>query len=58
MAKAEKPDKKPKAKPKLTDEERHKRFVAAARDVGASEVSEDFDRAFDAVALPKTKRSV
>jgi hypothetical protein len=41
-------------KPKLTDAERHKRFVETAKKVGASENSEDFDRAFDKVV----KRSV
>ena len=34
-------------KPKLTDAERHKRFVAMARKVEASEKATDFDRAFD-----------
>ena len=34
-------------KPKLTDAERHKRFVEMAREVDASEKPEDFDRAFD-----------
>jgi hypothetical protein len=33
--------------PKLTDAERHKRFVEMAREVDASEKPEDFDRAFD-----------
>ena len=33
-------------KPKLTDAERHKRFVATAREVGASEKVRDFDKAF------------
>ena len=37
-------------KPKLTDAERHKRFVAMARDVEASEDPADFDKAFKAVA--------
>lgn len=44
-------------KPKLTDAERHKRFVAMAREVGASEDAKDFDKAFKKVAKPK-KRSV
>jgi len=38
-----------KAKPKLTDAERHKRFVAMAREVEASDKPKDFDRAFRAV---------
>jgi len=37
-------------KPKITDAERHKRFVAMAQEVGASEKSADFDRAFKSVA--------
>lgn len=40
-------------KPKLTDAERHKRFVAMAREVGASEDANDFDKAFKKVAGPK-----
>jgi hypothetical protein len=43
------------AKPKLTDAERHKRFVAMAREVGASDKAEDFERAFSTVARPKAK---
>lgn len=37
---------KPKPKPKLTDADRHKRFVETAREVGASEDAKDFDEAF------------
>ena len=33
-------------KTKLTDAERHERFVETAKNVGASEHSEDFDKAF------------
>lgn len=33
-------------KPKLTDEERHRRFLETAREVQASEDAEDFDKAF------------
>jgi hypothetical protein len=43
------------SKPKLSDAERHKRFVATAREVGASDKAEDFERAFNTVAHPKTK---
>jgi hypothetical protein len=44
------PDKaKPKRLPKLSDAERHKRFLETAREVGASEDPKDFDRAFDRV---------
>jgi hypothetical protein len=40
---------KSKAKPKLTDAERHKRFVAMAREVEASDDPKAFDRAFKKV---------
>ena len=44
------PSKSPsKAKPKLTDAERHKRFVDMAKEVSASEKPKDFDQAFRAV---------
>ena len=39
-----------KGKPKLSDTERHERFVAMAKEVGASEKSKDFDDAFARVA--------
>ena len=39
-------------KPKLTDKERHERFVDVARDVGADETSEAFDKAFDKIVKP------
>jgi hypothetical protein len=51
-----------KRKPKLTDAERNKRFVETAKKVGASEKSEDFDRAFASLdiknsdALTRKKR--
>jgi hypothetical protein len=38
--------KKPAQKSKLTDAERHKRFVETAREVGASDDPKDFERAF------------
>ena len=44
---------KPKSKPKLTDAERHKRFLAMAREVEASDKRQDFDRAFKTVTRPK-----
>lgn len=43
---AHKPVKKPKKK--LTDVERHSRFKDMAQEVGASDKSVDFDRAFKA----------
>jgi hypothetical protein len=36
-------------KPKLTDAERHKRFVDMAREVEADESPEAFDRAFNKI---------
>lgn len=39
-------------KPKLTDAERHKRFVETAREVEASEEPEAFDKAFEKVTQP------
>jgi hypothetical protein len=44
--------KKPRAKPKPTDAERHARFIEAAREAGASEDPEDFERAFESVTRP------
>jgi hypothetical protein len=41
--------------PKLTDAERHKRFVAMAKEVEASEDPKDFEKAFEQVATPKPK---
>lgn len=43
-------------KPKLTDAERHKRFVAMAREVEASEDPKDFEEAFKKIASPKQDR--
>ena len=43
----------PKAKAKLTDAERHKRFVEMAEKVEASESPEDFAWAFDMMAKKK-----
>jgi hypothetical protein len=39
--------------PKLTDGERHRRFLDAAREVDASDNPKDFDKAFDKVVSPK-----
>jgi hypothetical protein len=41
-------------KPKLTDAERHKRFVEMAREIEASEDAEAFDQAFDKVTRKTT----
>lgn len=46
-----------KPKPKLTDAERHKRFVEMAREVEASESPKAFDKAFKSVALKKKSRT-
>jgi hypothetical protein len=40
----------PKSKPKLTDAERHKRFLEEARRAEASDDPKDFDRALKAIA--------
>jgi hypothetical protein len=47
--------KKTKHTPKLTDAERHKRFVEMAREVGASDDPKDFEAAFKKVA-PRKER--
>lgn len=49
--------KKPKHPPKLTDAERRKRFVEVGRLVGASEKSEDFDKAFEGLSLKTSTKS-
>jgi hypothetical protein len=41
-------------KPKLTDAERHERFVAMAKEVGATEEAPGFDDAIKKVASTKT----
>jgi hypothetical protein len=43
------------AKPKLTDAERHKRFVEMAKQIGASNDPKDFERAFNMVSRSKSK---
>jgi hypothetical protein len=50
-----KPKRKAKHKPKLTQKERHKRFVDMAHEVEADESPEAFDRAFDKVVHPTAK---
>ena len=47
--------KKQDAKRKLTDAERHARFVAMATEVGASDDAKDFDKAFMTVATEPKK---
>jgi hypothetical protein len=41
--------------PKLSDAERHKRFVEMAQEVDASKDPRDFDRAFKKVISPKIR---
>lgn len=44
------------SKPKLTDAERHRRFVEMAKQVGASDDPKDFEKAFKKViSMPKKK---
>ena len=43
------------AKPKLTDAERHQRFVEMAHEVEADERPEGFERAFSTVTKPPAK---
>lgn len=43
----------PNKKPKLTDHERHERFVDMAREVEASEDEKDFEKALDKVTGKK-----
>jgi hypothetical protein len=45
------------SKPKLTDAERHKRFVEMAKQVGASDDPKDFEKAFKKVSSAKKKAS-
>jgi hypothetical protein len=42
----------PKRNRKLTDAERHERFISMAKQVGASESQTDFDKAFSNVVHP------
>lgn len=44
------PKPKHKKKQKLTDAERHERFIEAAREVVASDDTKDFDKAFEQIA--------
>lgn len=48
---------KTKAKAKLTDAERHKRFVDMAREVQASDDPKDFDKAFKKVTATKQPKA-
>lgn len=53
----EKGRRKPAPKPKLTDEERHRRFVETAREVEVDESPDAFDRAFDKVVKPLSPKA-
>lgn len=50
---AEKPKKAKPKNPKLTDAERHERFVQMAHEVEASTDENDFEKAFSSVAPSK-----
>ena len=56
--KEDEPNMTTKHKPKLTDAERHARFVAMAREVGASEDAKDFDKAFGRVTTKSPIRKL
>jgi hypothetical protein len=45
------------AKPKLTDAERHKRFVEMAREVGASDDPKDFETALKKVMAKRKSQT-
>lgn len=45
----------PAPKPRLTDRERHSRFVAMAHEVEAAKNLEAFDRGFERVAHPPSE---
>lgn len=49
-------ERKAERKPKLTDAERHKRFVEMAREVEASDDPKDFDKAFKKVTSRRDVR--
>jgi hypothetical protein len=57
MKKKSPPTTETKPKPKLTDAERHKRFVDMAHEVGADERSEAFDEAFKKIVKTKPRSS-
>ena len=46
----------PQTKPKLTDAERYRRFLDAAKEVGASDDPKDFERAFKRVVSSSASR--
>jgi hypothetical protein len=48
--------KKKKAKPKLTDKEQSERFIETARELGADESVEAFERAFAQIVPPTTPK--
>jgi hypothetical protein len=45
-------------KPKLTDAERHKRFVETAKKVEASDNVQDFDGAFDKLKIQSPSKAM
>lgn len=53
MAKAAKPKPKTRPKPKFTDKAQSERFIETARNLGAVETGEAFERTFAEVFKPK-----
>lgn len=45
-------------KPKLTDADRHKRFVEMAKEIGASDDQNEFEKAFKKVAKRKEPKPI
>jgi hypothetical protein len=56
LEKNPKVDRRKPKKPKITDQERHKRFLETAREVGASDDPKDFDQVFTKVVHPNDNR--
>jgi hypothetical protein len=50
--------KKSEPKPKLTDAERHKRFLNMAHEVGASDDPKEFEKAFKKIVARKESKPI
>jgi hypothetical protein len=46
----------PKAKNSITEEERSRRFIETARELGADETGKKFERAFKKIVRPKPQK--
>jgi hypothetical protein len=57
MAKAEKPQSTGKKKKEKSEKPQAERFIEAARQIGADETGETFERAFAKIVPPRTGRS-